>query len=148
MAKYGPHLTLDLVGCNPAKTTDAKFICNFFKEIPGLIGMNKIGEPHMDLYNGIHPDWDGWSVTVHIQESHITGHFFEWGCMFLDIFSCKDFDHEGAAKMIMETFEADQHAPLFKEETPETIAATKYLVDQKSIWRYAERGLNFPPSLK
>lgn len=147
--KYGPHLTLDMLGCNPNKTSDANFIYSFMKRLVEAVGMNKIGNPHMDLYDGIHSEWGGWSVSIHIQESHMTAHFFDWGYTFLDIFSCKDFDVQATVDWIMTELEADQHNPEFvNPESEESLAAIEFLNGKKSEWAYWKRGKNFPPSLK
>jgi S-adenosylmethionine decarboxylase len=148
MKKYGPHLTLDLVGCNPAKVSDAEYMYNFLIRLSKAIGMNLMGHPHLDFYNGIHPTWGGTSGSVHIQESHMTYHAFNWGYLCLDIFSCKDFDFEGAVKWIMDDLESDQHEPLFTDDTPEVREAREFLKHQKSEWNLMARGKNFPNSLK
>lgn len=147
--KYGPHLTLDLVGCNPKKVSDVRFLYKFMSALPGKIGMNKMGEPHVDMYNGIHEEWGGASISIHIQESHITFHFFDWGYAFGDIFSCKDFDFEKGIKTIMEELEADQHEPFFVDpNSEESKAALEFLKGKKSSHQLWERGHSFPPSLK
>jgi len=147
--KYGPHLTLDLIGCNPKKTSDIRYMFKFMGELPGKIGMNKMGEPHIDMYNGIHEEWFGASISIHIQESHMTVHAFDWGYVFIDIFSCKDFDTDGAIKYIMESLEADQHKPSFFDPNSESsIKAMEFIEGKKSSHQIFERGLNFPPSLK
>lgn len=146
--KYGPHLTMDLVGCNPSKLKDGKFLWKFMSDLPGKMGMNKIGEPHLDLYSGPYSEWGGFSATVHIQTSHITFHFFEWGYVFGDIFSCRDFDTEKVVEMIKGELEADMHEPIFENPTdPLCIEAAEYLKDKKSTWNLYKRGLNFPPSV-
>ncbi len=147
--KYGPHLTLDLVGCNPKKISDVRFLYKFLSELPAVIGMNKMGEPHIDMYNGIHEEWFGASISIHVQESHCTLHAFDWGFMFLDIFSCKDFDTDKAIKYIMETVEADQHLPNFvNPESKESLEAMEFLKGKVSSHQIWSRGMNFPPSLK
>lgn len=148
MSKYGPHLVLDLVGCNPDKVSSARYMYDFLVRLSGAIGMNLMRKPHLDLYNGVHPDWSGWSGSVHIQESHMTFHAFDWGYLCLDIFSCKDFDFEAAVAWIKKELEADRCGPRFVEDTAEVRAAKEFLLCAKSTWRVFERGLNFPPSLR
>lgn len=140
---------LDLVGCNPDYISSGEFLYKFLSELPAKIGMNKMSQPHLDLYYGIHSDWEGWSGTVHIQESHITFHSFNWGYLCLDIFSCKDFDVESAIDMIKSIVEADKHQPKFKDPNAKIVQeAIQFLKDKKSEVHYISRGLNFPPSLK
>lgn len=138
---------MDFVGCNPALINDGQFIYKFLSELPIKMGMNKIGNPHLDLYSGPHPEWDGWSATIHIQTSHITGHFFAFGYAFLDIFSCRDFAFDKVFEMVKTELEADQHKAILDKLKPEHIKAMEYLESQKSNYRLIKRGLNFPPSL-
>jgi S-adenosylmethionine decarboxylase len=147
--KYGPHLMMNLVGCNPDTIRDADFVYRFLKRVVAGIGMHAMGSPHLDLYDGIHADWDGWSATIHIQESHITCHVFNWGYVFLDIFSCKDFDTRKAWELVTELLEADRHLPRFHDpEAPAAQAALAFLEGKTSYMDRVDRGANFPPSLK
>lgn len=139
---------MDMTGCNPKLITDGAFIYKFMSELPGKIGMNKIGNPHLDLYTGPHPEWDGFSATVHIQTSHITFHFFAFGYVFGDVFSCRDFDFESAFEMIKTELQADQHGPEFMEPLTEgQKAAVEFLKENKSEYSVIKRGVNFPPSI-
>jgi|ERR1035437_7282591 S-adenosylmethionine/arginine decarboxylase-like enzyme len=145
---YGPHLTLNLVGCNPDKVSNGEFVYKFLSDLPAKIGMNKIGNPHLDLYTGEFSEWGGFSATIHIQTSHITFHFFEWGYCFGDIFSCKDFDVANTIKLIMDELEADKHEPRFQNsESKMCLDAAEFLKDKKSTWNLYQRGFNFPPSI-
>ncbi len=105
----GPHLTLDVYGCNPEKLADEKFIYNLLDELPGLIGMHKISKPNVTFFSGNPNGFDrgGVSAFVLITESHITIHtFIEDGFASVDIFSCNQFDVKKATKYLMEKLEA------------------------------------------
>jgi len=146
--KYGPHLCMDLVGCNPAKMKDGMYLWKFLSELPGKMGMNKIAEPHLDVYSGPYSEWDGYSGTIHIQTSHCTFHFFQFGYVFGDIFSCRDFNVEEVFEMIKQELEADKHSPIFEEDDSKaSIEAKEYLKDKTSTYNLYKRGLNFPPSM-
>lgn len=122
---YGPHLMGDLPGCDPAKMLDGPFIYRFMNAVVSVAEMRPIGSPHLDLYTGPHKEWEGFSATVHIQTSHITAHFFAFGYVFCDLFSCRPFDREKTRRFI--EAELEPSAP--------------------AIWCEVSRGRNFPVAL-
>jgi len=106
---FGPHLMLDCYGCNESKLKDLKFILKFLNDLPILINMHKISEPHAIDYPGRQGSFDngGISAVVIIAESHISIHTFpSHRYMSVDIFSCKEFDVEKATGFIIKSFEA------------------------------------------
>jgi len=106
---FGPHLTLDLYGCNPEKISDTKFIYKLLDELPELIGMHKISEPNITDFPGNPNSFDkgGISAFVLITESHISIHTFTADKFAsVDIFSCNPFDIDKAARCVMERLEA------------------------------------------
>lgn len=147
--KYGPHLLMDMVGCNPQLITDGAFLYEFMQHLTKKIGMNPIGGPHMDLYSGPHPEWSGFSITQHVQTSHLTFHFFAFGYVFGDIFSCKDFDFEDAFNFIKEELQADMHEPYLDHlNNQKHVDAINFLKEKKSTYQLIARGTtNFPLSL-
>jgi len=107
MEPFGPHLTLDLSNCNKRKLNDLSFIYNLLYELPDKIGMTKITQPYVFPYSGLVPEDKGITGFVVIAESHISIHTFEEkGYVFIDLFSCKNFDVEYAAKYLTDAFEA------------------------------------------
>lgn len=106
---FGPHLTLDLYGCNKEKISDIKFVNDLLNELPDFIDMKKISEPSVIFYPGSEGTFDkgGISGFVLIATSHITVHtFIEQEHVFFDIFSCKNFDVKKATSYLIEKFEA------------------------------------------
>lgn len=104
---FGPHLTLDLSECNVKKLRDLDFIFKILNELPDKIGMTKITQPYVFRYSGLVPEDKGITGMVIIAESHISVHTFqEKGHAFIDVFSCKNFDCEYAAKYLINSFEA------------------------------------------
>ena len=104
---FGPHLTMDMYGCNRKKLKDINFVYNFLSEMPELVGMTKIMPPYTFSYSGLKPEDWGVSGIVLIAESHISIHTFpEKGYASADIFSCKEFDVESASDIIASKFEA------------------------------------------
>ena len=70
--------------------------------------MTKVAPPQVFRYTGSKPD--DWGVTgvVIIAESHISIHTFpERRYVNIDIFSCKDFDHQRAASELKQRFRFD-----------------------------------------
>ena len=111
---FGPHLTMDMYGCNKKKLKDVNFVFNFLDELPSMIGMTKIMPPYTFSYSGLKPEDWGVSGIVLIAESHISMHTFpEKNYVSLDIFSCKDFDVEAAADIIASKFEAKTYEKNF-----------------------------------
>jgi len=106
---FGPHLMLDCYGCNERKLKDFDFVLKFLNDLPDLIGMHKISEPHAIDYSGNPKSFDkgGISAVVIIAESHISIHTFPFQkYMSVDIFSCRAFDVEKATEFIVKSFEA------------------------------------------
>lgn len=106
---FGPHLMLDCYGCNENKLKDLDFVLKFLDDLPNLINMHKISEPHAVNYPGNPKSFDrgGISAVVIIAESHISIHTFpSHKYMNVDIFSCKEFDVEKATSFIINSFEA------------------------------------------
>ena len=122
---YGPQLIADLDGCEPAKMSDGVFVYTFLQRLVGSVGMQPIGSPHLDLYTGPHEAWKGWSATVHIQTSHVTAHFFAFGYVFLDVFSCQPFDVAKTQQFIIDALKPSRSAQ----------------------FRLVDRGHNFPLAL-
>lgn len=111
---FGPHLTIDMYGCNKKKLKDVNYIHAFLSELPALMGMTKIMPPYVFSYSGLKPEDWGVSGIVLIAESHISTHsFVEKGYMSFDIFSCKDFDTEGICDIIASKFEAKTYEKNF-----------------------------------
>lgn len=136
---FGPHLTLDLYGCNVKKLNNAGFICRLLDEFPGLIGMRKISKPH----SVAHPPQDhtfdkgGVSAFVLIAESHIVIHtFVEQRHVFVDVFSCKDFDVKKAKDYFVRQFKARRvESNLFSrgKEFPKSIPVVEKIVSQERL---------------
>lgn len=72
---------------------------------PGEISMTKISEPFVLRYAGVKPE--DWGVTgfVIIAESHIAVHTFpEHGYVWVDVFSCKEFEAPEALDIVVNAF--------------------------------------------
>jgi len=94
------HVTIDGFGGDREKLASEELVRELLDRYPGEIGMTKISEPHVRTYIGEKPEDWGVSGFVLIAESHITIHtFVEHGQVWVDIFSCKEFD---ATKAILD----------------------------------------------
>ena len=92
---FGPHLVLDLYGCDPAALNSQDLIYRILDELPGLLRMRKITKPQILPYGGTEGTFDkgGISAFVIIATSHISIHtFISQRYASVDIFSCKEFD--------------------------------------------------------
>ena len=105
----GPHLTLDLYGCNKEKLFDVEFVEKLLDKIPDMIGMHKISKPFIIPYPGKPGSFDqgGISAVILIAESHISCHtWIAQEYASIDIFSCKQFDVERTIELFTKAFEA------------------------------------------
>jgi len=121
---FGPHLTLDIYGCNSEKLSDEKFIYNLLDELPNLIGMHKISKPNVTYFGGNPNGFDkgGVSAFVLITESHVTIHtFIADRFASVDIFSCNQFDVNKATNYLMEKLEAKKVERNFIERGKEFV---------------------------
>jgi S-adenosylmethionine decarboxylase len=137
---FGPHLIIDGSKCDTTKLGDRLLIERILTDYPRAIGMTRIGGPYMFEYQAPDPAYSGVSGLVVIAESHIAIHTFPALDYFtMDIFSCKNFDHEVAIAYIREalgvqemdrmlvqrglSFRGPHHGPL--GATDELIAAAE-----------------------
>src|SRR6266850_7320222 len=99
---YGKELILDIHDCDPSTFT-RKSIGKFFRELCDLIEMERcklcwwddVGVPEEDKQTL--PHLKGTSAIQFIKTSNITIHTLDLlGAVYLNIFSCKDFDAKAA----------------------------------------------------
>jgi S-adenosylmethionine decarboxylase len=104
---YGPHLMLDLNDCNSAILADLEACFRLLNELPEKIGMTKITQPYVFRYSGSVPEDEGITGVTIIAESHISLHTYpKKNFVFVDIFSCKPFDVEGARDYVVQFFQS------------------------------------------
>jgi len=104
---YGPHLTLDLKDCNRITLDDLNSCYQFLYNLPDLIGMKRITQPHVFRYVDTADEDCGITGYVVIAESHISIHTYpNRGFAFSDVFSCRPFDIEKTKNYIIEYFES------------------------------------------
>ncbi|MBF6590174.1 MAG: adenosylmethionine decarboxylase [Ktedonobacterales bacterium] len=106
---FGPHLIIDGSRCDTRKLADRILVEQVLNDYPNAIGMTKIGGPYMFEYQAPDPAYSGVSGLVVIAESHIAIHTFpELDYFTMDIFSCKNFDHETAIEYIKKAFDVQE----------------------------------------
>jgi S-adenosylmethionine decarboxylase len=104
MSQYwGYHLMLDCSGCE--RITDANNIRAFVKELVTAIDMIAVGEPWIERTAIGMPDKEGFSMYQLIVTSNISAHFIdEAKHIYLDVFSCKEFDTKTATAVVQKYF--------------------------------------------
>ena len=102
---WGKHLILDASGCSPKRIRSSTVIKNFTNDLVKRIDMKAYGEPQIVMFGT--GNKKGYTLIQLIETSNIAGHFVEENnTMYLDVFSCKDFDAEIVKELVHEYFDA------------------------------------------
>lgn len=112
--EYGPHLLLDCYNADPDRLGDINLVYSVLEELPGLIGMERVGLPQVARFAD--PIKAGVSGMVMIVTSHISIHTYTLRrCFFMDVFSCQPFSAEAMIGYVKEKFRVgDLEARLLK----------------------------------
>jgi S-adenosylmethionine decarboxylase len=103
------HVTIDGYGGDSALLANEELVRDLLERYPSEIGMTKIAPPHVVRYVGAKPEDWGVSGFVLIAESHISVHTFpERGYVWVDIFSCKEFEADAAIAGIKDCFRLER----------------------------------------
>lgn len=110
MKNYGTELILDLHECDP-NTFNRKDIKKYFVELCKLIDMERAKLSWWDDH-GVHPDEQqtephlkGTTAVQFIMTSNIVIHTLDLlGAVYVNVFSCKDFDPEVASDFTAKWF--------------------------------------------
>ena len=122
------HLVIDGYAGDTGKMWDAELVRNFLTEYPDNLGMTRITEPKVLDYNGPKIEDAGVSGFVIIAESHISIHTFPYrNYVNIDIFSCKSFDNDQAARDAKELFDLTE--------------MKTWLLDRGLEWLNSDQGL-------
>jgi len=109
---WGKHLILDAAGCSPKMIGNAVVVKSFAKSLVKRIDMVPYGEPQVVMFGS--GNKKGYTLVQLIETSNITAHFVEENnSMYLDVFSCKDFDSSVVEEAVKEYFDAQ----VFKSTT-------------------------------
>lgn len=110
MAEFGKHITIDASGCNQKKLTDQHLIYELLNKLPDHLGMTKMTLPYAVKWLDKGAKVPGISGFVMIAESHISVHTFpEKDYVFIDVFSCVNFDVKKAIKSLVGFFDAKKN---------------------------------------
>jgi len=105
--QYGQEVVLDLYDCDPATIRSARKLRAFVDELIALLGMKKFGRTQTPYFGLNSPHTAGYSLLQFIETSSIVGHFSELtNAAYLNIFSCKPFDANAAARFTKKFFGA------------------------------------------
>jgi S-adenosylmethionine/arginine decarboxylase-like enzyme len=103
---WGKHLIVDASGCKLVLMKDTAFIADFTKDLVKEIDMVAYGEPQIIHFGS--GDKEGFTLVQLIETSNISGHFAnDLRAIFLDVFSCKDFDEKIVIEMVRNWFGAE-----------------------------------------
>ena len=108
MSEFGLHVTIDASGCNKRKLASVTLVYDILNKLPDKIGMTKMTLPYVVKWmDKFAHGTEGISGFVMIAESHISIHTFpDQDYVFMDIFSCKEFNAEKAINYLVRAFEA------------------------------------------
>ena len=111
MTEFGLHVTIDASRCDKKKLASYSLVYDILNNLPAKIGMTKMTLPYVAKWLDKFADGTpGISGFVMIAESHISIHTFpDQDYVFMDIFSCREFETERAIKYLLEAFEAKKH---------------------------------------
>ena len=108
MQYWGKHLVADVKACNISRATDPEYIRWFTKELVRMIEMVPHGEPQV-VHFADGTDLAGWTLIQLIETSSIIGHFLDHnGDLYLDVFSCKDFEEQRVMNTLEHFFSPDE----------------------------------------
>lgn len=102
---WGLECLVNLVNCDIDRIQSHQYMREFITGLCEQIDMNPVGEPIIERFGSGH--LYGISLMQLIETSSIVGHFAESSCdAYIDIFSCKEFKPEIAAKFCQDFFKA------------------------------------------
>jgi S-adenosylmethionine/arginine decarboxylase-like enzyme len=106
-----------MIGC-------AKVIDGFARSLVKRIDMVAYGQPQVVMFGS--GNKKGYTLVQLIETSNITAHFVEENdSMYLDVFSCKDFDPQVVEEAVKEFFDAKYfNSKLILRQAPVDIATT------------------------
>jgi S-adenosylmethionine/arginine decarboxylase-like enzyme len=116
---WGYHLHLDCSGCDSESIKSYQTIYDFSKELVITIDMVPYGEPQIVNFGS--GDKEGYTLIQLIETSNIAAHFVnENNHIYLDVFSCKNFDQNVVKQLVKKYFGAKKMKKTFlRRQAPE-----------------------------
>jgi S-adenosylmethionine decarboxylase len=106
---WGYHLILDCSGCDESKMKNRDNVYHWISNLVEDIDMEPIGEPRIEYTAEHDENKAGFTVVQVIVTSSITAHFIDkLGHIYLDVFSCKEFDQSIIEKSVKNYFDAEK----------------------------------------
>ncbi|MBU2541623.1 MAG: S-adenosylmethionine decarboxylase [Candidatus Omnitrophica bacterium] len=104
---FGYELVMDLSGCNKEVLSSRKKLQEYVDKLCKLIKMKKYGKTLLPYFGENQAFTKGYSLVQLIETSSITGHFSElWDKAYINIFSCKEYNHALAREFTCQFFKA------------------------------------------
>lgn len=104
---YGYELIMDLSDCDKSIISSRKKLQEYVDTLCPLIKMKQYGKTLIPYFGTNKAFTKGYSLVQLIETSSITGHFSEfWGTAYINVFSCKTYNHELAKKFTKNFFGA------------------------------------------
>lgn len=117
---FGKSLLVNLAGCDPEILDSPDDLITFVGLLAERIDMTTYGDPQVAQFG--EGDLFGRTVTQLITTSHFALHANPSDLtLFLDVFSCKNFDEDAATALAVSFFRARDHtASVFERTAPTT----------------------------
>jgi len=106
---WGMSLGLNLRGCNAEIMQSEKMLREFIISLCGHIGMKRHKDVQIEFFGEEKESKEGYSAFQWITTSSITLHCDHYADrVFIDIFSCKDFDIKDTTEFCFKYFKAKE----------------------------------------
>ncbi len=104
---FGYELVLDLYDCDLKVISSRQKLQEYVNKLCRLIKMKRFGDAIIPYFGEHAPHTKGYSLVQLIETSSISGHFSEsWKRAYINIFSCKDYNHRLALEFTKKFFGA------------------------------------------
>lgn len=122
---WGFHLALDIGRCSPIAIRCENNIYRFTKRLVKDIDMVAYGEPQIVMFGS--GNKKGYTLVQLIETSNICAHFVEeTNDMYLDVFSCKDFNPQVVKAVVEDFFQPERiNGQFFERSALHTTAIEK-----------------------
>ncbi len=105
---FGWELILDLYNCNSKKVRSRENIRSFILQLCEILDVKRYGDPWVERFGHGQLKTFGYTVVQIIETSSIVIHFSElYNSVYLEIFSCKQFDPVKITEFCRRFFEAE-----------------------------------------
>lgn len=114
MNYWGYHLILDVSGCSKKLMSDRENVYNWMKTLVKDIDMEPVGEPKIEYTAANDINKAGFTAVQIIITSSIVAHFIDaTEQIYIDVFSCKQFNTDIVQHSIKNWFDAKRMRVFF-----------------------------------